>query len=555
MAVTLNANESNTSANTSADDTSTMSNLGTSPASPKLSSLQRILQTTRAMDSIRGDGRKYIEDLTEEIARTATDEVKTIARKEVGLPGMVAFTYNNLATLVVMEGSVDVNPIAPTAAAIPEGINRLRGAGLTVINSVVICKADYALFPILAKNIINEFRCYNNPDFSFDMAAMSVENYDIVTDIGRVRAHIANSCPHAVQSRVDIGLTLLVRTAEDKSAANYYSGGYNNYNGQNMSPSTEFISVGGYVQFLELNRQQAMGGYNANFGMTGTQDKIYQPTVMITEITGSVRSPDTIIPALAAIAEVLLRGQGWKHQFQQFSANVPNIGNLIMVTDDKNNEKPYHVGDMKALEDFIQLYCTQPMVAFRITEGRSRIPGITKFLSTDVTAIADLNSKLSKFFNVPDFNLRAPATKHLATEFTGTVQVALGKVDSRYIDYLFLAANGLLNSETDFRNLKFLDDTPLRRADLINRIVHGSFERSYIDHIALFDWKLLADITNCAAGKLKFAGNYNQGNGQVSYDPVIMALLDQRNFTLNSIQAMNPVGNVGYSSNITNMYG
>lgn len=562
MPITLNNGDSQPQAQTSIPSPG-ISSFGTDNST--LRKLQQVQKTTAALSPVSGLAREYIEKVEDALLKNTPRDEKEIRRIDVGIKGMIAFEQENKAYLVLMDGSVNHRQEEPVSNVIPDGLNHLFAKGKTIVNSITITPEDYTRPDILAMNIINEFMSYNNPELEFNINDIAREQFEISTDLGRARQIIDRSSPHGIASRVDIAAILYLRPQEDRSGPNYVQ--QQGRDGQtNYAAANEFITVGGYVEFTELQRQQAfqggygmgMGGMMQQNGMSQTS-YIYQPRVCITEIVGSARNENMIPLGIGLATEAFVRGDAWKQQFIGFAANQPNLGNLISETDEKGNVKPYQIKDIAQFHEFIAFWCTTPVLEIRISEGRSRLPGLTRLIDNSDEAVKSTNKLFNKFFDVEDFGLRAAPASLLAREFTGAVQLTEGRVDSRYVDYLYLAKLGHVAGDPNSPafQFKYPDKDPYIRAALLKTVVNNQFTPYYVDWRAIMNYQVLVNIMNKSAGKFKFAAGVNVGTGQVSLDQLYGILQEQRLNPLSSLQSVAGLGGVPGTSiaNFFGMYG
>lgn len=288
--------------------------------------------------------------------------------------------------------------------------------------------------------------------------------------ITNARALAAKLSPHAVPSRMDLGMVLRA-----KVSANSGNNAFREFDTQ-----YEPIGViGGYIEFKEKEPSQ----------INGQAAMQYIPVFHITTLLSALPLEGVAAILIAAIAPNIYSSLWWSKQWgPNFAKDLPNPGTL-----EQDPEKPGHPWFIESQEDllnFLRNWCTTPHISYQQHDGRDGIPGLHRMFSENSQDQAHFITRLMHFFEAEnDISLNAKLCDTLEYRFDGVYGQPNGAlVDSREIDYLSIAARGGVGGITpEARNVLLgTSDRPQDRAQLVSTFT-GNFVPLYLNTVSIIN--------------------------------------------------------------------
>lgn len=451
--------------------------------------LQAKAQAINAMTPPSAEASAFLKQLAEQLATPvpALAAKGTIAFQQTDIPGGFAFTYDKRAYILILSELAPVyDARVPTSVATTMVAQKITSLGFQPFNSIIIDRTEYSRVKELATIIVQEFVAICcGAEYGLNLADMTSDQFDLNSNIDAVRAYISGNSPHVVPSRMDIGFILSSKPRDS------FGNRSNNYD----MTSTPIVAVGGYVDFVQHN-------YVESTNQGNRQVTKWLPCVNITEIYSPFRSPAMNALGVAIGAEYFLRNEGWRRQFQDFSADKPNIGNMTVLQDAKGNDVPIVVKTLAQLDDYIRIYTIPtPVLIIHDAEGRCRMPGLGLVTGSDEASRVFLSQALSTFVGT-SINLPNPLCGKLCIEIHGDL-VAKDRVDSRTVDYNW--ALHKLGADPAIAQLKLRPADAMQRADYISGLV-SNFNRRYVVTQKLAERGALYALLTALAGKIRING-------------------------------------------------
>lgn len=251
------------------------------------------------------------------------------------------------------------------------------------------------------------------------------------TNLNEVREMFAMYSPHDVMARCDCGFMLSLQTEP---------AGFNSQS----QPPMPILAVAGYTTFY--SNLAGMSNFTGN-GNDPERNKINAPCFVVTDVV-SILPRAYLMPLInAAGMQTMIFNENWVSPFTRFGDNMLNLGYLPNTA---TPDEPTPCTSIDDVKNFVQYYVkTPPYMALDITYGRAKLPGLDAW--SDPSGRAQLNDITAFFANhVTDqdiqFFANSKAVDHTFYEYIGTAEVgqaAMQSVDSRTIDYLYLANRGV----------------------------------------------------------------------------------------------------------------
>lgn len=376
--------------------------LATSPLRTMSNSLPQPNQLTT-------DGKAYVADLIEKVgAHNVKCKATCVAGLEIRLfmteDEQYGFVLGMAETYQPIEG-------IPVTEKLTQIINtelaEILPKGIHLIQSVVVCRYDYPQIDAMANHIA---RCLmvtsQKAAFEMNIATLGNEQFTVSLDQGAVSAFVRQYAPQATVARDDVGVLVSVSRR---------TGRMNTFTNKEEYENTPILALTAYTKILVNNNQ-------------------FIPVATISDIVASIPHRGLIAVAMAVAADALISRQAYLRPYTKFSKDSMNLGNLIPGADGHM----WAAADMNQTNEFIAKYMTPPFLAIDVTEGRARIPGIDAMLANNGAVMA---REISAFLGVDVTGI--PAVINQTMEYTGITKTVDGLVDSRKIDYLYLASKGV----------------------------------------------------------------------------------------------------------------
>lgn len=385
-----------------------------STAAPSLSTLESRMDRTAALSP---EGHTFVARFREEVAKnvkttgefivdTVPNPIETLA---------VIDTTTNLAVLLIFNESF----MATTKQFAPVGDNILDI--MTSFRNKFADKYQMAAYQVVTpeeydrvvnwatacKNILRALRSEN------EMKADTFKglNINVSVDLNLAKSFIDKVSPHKVKERADWGVVV--------SRAQQVQTLTQGPRTQTLSP---IMAITGYTKIMRVH-----GGYSP-FGNAFR----YVPIVVITNITSVVPSQDMIELALPMVAGTIISQGAWKRPYCTFKEKAPNLGRLKTTVRDGQQ-----VLDWFEREDrIIEVIQDVPLLAIDLAEGRTCVPGISKYIDKD--SLPYLQNKLNRFFGEGVCRLAMSPVVTAFTNYEGTFLSNGVEADTRSADYLNL---------------------------------------------------------------------------------------------------------------------
>lgn len=237
--------------------------------------------------------------------------------------------------------------------------------------------------------------------------------------------------PHGVAPRMDVAFVIKARIQNDLAPREL------------RDMDSEYRPLGVIGGYTEIREREV-------FNQNGMQVLKYRPVFNITVCNSVMPLEGIAAIMLAAIAPSIYNTQWWATQWSDLSEGRPNPGMLILDPDNKT--RPLVLKDREELTEFVNEQFTQPTIAFQFQDGRDAIPGLARLKSeADAGSKQMLISRLTNFFDVADEQLgQFGLSERIEVRYDGVYGEPNGQlVDSRYIDYLYVAATSGVGAITD----------------------------------------------------------------------------------------------------------
>jgi hypothetical protein len=360
-------------------------------------------------NSLSTEGKDYLAKLTDLLAvwgiKTKASTVSglevrvlTTEDEQFGFILGMAETYQPFEGLPVTEKLAQVVQFE-LASVFPKGMHKIQ--------SVVVAKADYPLVEQMSAHIVRCLKVVSEPNaYGIDVNTLSAEDLTISLDQQAVNAFIGQYAPQATLARNDIGCLVSLRRRTNR---------FNVLTNREEIETTPIMAFSAYSKFFVNNNT-------------------FLAVPTISDIVATVPSKALVAMAYPIAADALISRLAWQRPYATFAKDKPNLGNMLPG----NDGKMWAYSNAAEMQEFINKYIAPPFLAIEITEGRARIPGIDAILCNNgIPAAKDI----SNFLGVDVSAI--PMVINTTVEYTGTVKTSEGLVDSRKIDYLYLAAKGV----------------------------------------------------------------------------------------------------------------
>lgn len=352
--------------------------------------------------------------------------------------------------------------------------------GTQILNVIGIHTEDYDKVGVMITDIKNTF-ITDSPEFkNFTVEDLKKNKFGVDQNVEKVKNFVKAVSPHGVPAAFDIGFLINVMVNKEKNTQFVINN--NNHQNNNFEPKP-IAAVLGKVNFI--------CNYNSNIMMSnfGGNQHIFLPNIVITDIVSPIKLP-SLIPFFISMAyQVFIGYGGWKNCFKQFGVKgAMNIGNLM---EDQNTHMLVNVTNDADVEAFISNFCKTPILTIAVNDGRSRIPGLEYFATSENIAVAASN--ISNFLLRPISNDRVVAA--YTPECVGTTTIKGELCDSRYIDYLRIVAENP-NEAVNVRSLLMNYIDPFEKYKFISNIAPDISPVKYTAFGCALCSDLLANISN-----------------------------------------------------------
>lgn len=421
---------------------------------PVLMNRDSFLRNFRQLCTLSDEGKTYIESISNMLKSADADGTKRNINvidfiDPIAGEGraVIDVTSNSAVLLLFTESYSPSNvPITDRAPAIAKKVgDGCEGHGQpkpTIIQMIIVDKADYSRADRMAAHIYNLFSAMDNKDkYNVDLykKLRLIPN----TSLRAVKDFIERRSPHAVQDRVDWGVVMEIETGMERTTG---------YLANDTPLRTPVLAIGGYTKFII--HQDPMGL------------KVY-PICVISNITSDIPVSGILNFAIPIAAGNAIINNKWMAPYTTFGKDSPNLGYFF---NDPETKSLKFFTTLEELQQNIVASFMPPVLGIDIPEGRAHIPELEKLYNTygtqieflvkdpvsgqmvkkvDTVSIADkfMLESADKFFGgrFADFKISSngflkPTAAVPWTNYEGTVRLDKGMSDTRECDYLNLIA-------------------------------------------------------------------------------------------------------------------
>ena len=462
-----------------------------------------VLRETKSSSNLDADAMAYINEINR-IFRDSNEQISSIPINVDKIEARV-FVHDaskNAIILVFADTyqSLDSVPPTSTLGAVHSAL-MLRDSSITVVQSIVVCKQDYARAGKMAAFISNAFLTLAGGAAS-NLNVDMLKNMNIVaiTAIEKVREYVRNVSPHAVPDRDDIGVLICLEKQTN-----------NRINGlQREAELIPFLAITGYTKIM--NPQEAATG-----------DRFVAiPT--ITSIVSSIPNAALVSMALPFAADAFISQHLWERPYLTFRTGYPNLGNLIK---DQTSKKPLFTDNAMVFRQFLATHMTNPYLAIDITEGRARPVGID-VLILHPERIMD---KIVKFYDSKTVDDKDKFIMNFGpnngcllffSNYTGSY-VDKGVIkDTRYVDFLDLACK--VQNHAEIEGFLVQPNQPQIRIESVRNIYPENTKSLYTTTTIILDANAVCQMVNAI----------RVNNLHIRYDIPMSNNIDLNRFSTNS---------------------
>ena len=369
-----------------------------------------------------------------------------------------------------------------------------------IVNIVLCAKVDYERVAQYELYITRALKYGIEGAESFNIDSIANNNmFRVTCNKFAVDQLVEEMSVHKVLPHYTYGLVLEMCTDPK-----YRPNRYNDYNNQDDNNWVPIMVVPAYTSFVVKDSMQ--------YGYTETK---FVPQIHISEpmcLFPNIK----MIPLVVSLAmqHFLVNGL-WKEQFNDYSENGANIGNLWF-----NNEtnQPERVNDKREREQFIHMHCETPTIVFDIENGRASIPGIS--LMSVMDNQKPFLSQFAQFFNDDSFNHFTRVVAAPFVEYTGVVNYDGKLTDARAFDYfkVIKACNNQRDLLEKFITLPYNPEDKLMALASMNFSVQSLYDTA----MCILEPEVLVAITRAIGARINVL-NQTTGGAYVDFSAVSYA--------------------------------
>lgn len=427
------APEVNAAAGAMGATTTTTTNGHAFAAAPEIANLMEYASMFDTVSGVSEQGHKFIEQLCNELNNPMKKASKTywadIRVMNLSQPNdTLAVVDHGWAVILIMAESnlsIDDYPVAHLSKLAASNLGTIV-PGVQIIETIVITPDDYPRADKFASYIRSLFVAMLKPGKA-TVASVGASNLTFSENPRDYEAALAQLSPHGVPLKADLCLTIYHQLRQQY-----------NYNQQNIwAPENEdyWKSAEG-----QSRRVLATVGCNLEFIKSNPLATDYKYTVRfhISDINSSILANE-LIPVFIVIAvKKFVLSDAWKMWLRSNPVNAHgeriNVGYLFP---DGNGGR----SDVKTDEAFntiMQMQFDGVEVVLDVVEGRARLPGLWKFVSSDRNTIDSVLGDFANFFggNIEPYQGAVPyMLNDGATQYRGVYMFGNKTLDTANIDF------------------------------------------------------------------------------------------------------------------------